>query len=345
MTSTFGITIPHGPRFEPRLAHTFASLAAQPVPVKVALCDASDDRRVHVLADRYAPLIAYRRHGPDAGQSAAINEGWEALDTDVLGWLNADDCLSPNALATVAAAFVAEPQTDVFYGQSLIANDQGHIIGVHPAIKPPSDRLYRDDIISQPSCFVRSGAVRSVGGVGDNLHYVMDWDLWCRLYEAGARFTMTKEVLSLVVWAADTKTANLFGRRFSEIDSVLKARVGPVARATSLASFTKFHLLQYGPRGRKDHQTYKEPWKDVVDGSDVIRLPVFTYKDDVKKIRAVLSEAGPVCLSTQDETVRGDAPFVDATLLLDPASESEVVLTAPNVAARLSSLMLIDATD
>ena len=49
--------------------------------------------------DQFSDLVAYRRAGPDGGQSDAIIEGWDNLSGDILGWLNADDALYPGALA------------------------------------------------------------------------------------------------------------------------------------------------------------------------------------------------------------------------------------------------------
>lgn len=343
VTLSFCLTVPLGPAYEPRLARTLASIAAQDVPVRVALCDASNDPRVHDVADRYASLIAHRRHGPDGGQSAAINEGWDTVDADVYGWLNADDCLAPGALTRAARAFGADPALGVFYGQSLIADEADRIIGLHPAIKPPTDRLYRDDIVSQPSCFVRAAPLREAGGVRDDLHYVMDWDLWCRLYEAGVPFEMTREVLSLVVWMADTKTASFVGPRLREVDGVLKARVGPLRRAKAAASFARFHLRQYGALAREGVTSYADPWRDAASGTDEVRVPLFHYLEaGVVTVAARAGGDAPVTLRVGDDRATG-AGEVAMTLALPAGAAASAVLTGPGLRDRLRTLTISEA--
>ena len=85
------------------LPRALLSLREQNSPLKVAFLDASGDSRVAEAADSCGLEFSYRRHGRDAGQAAAIREGWERIGGDVLFWLNADDQLLPNTLSRVRA--------------------------------------------------------------------------------------------------------------------------------------------------------------------------------------------------------------------------------------------------
>ena len=241
----FAIVIPAGPVFSPTIEKTFQSIAVQNAEVAVALCDVSDSVEIKGFADQYSNLIAYRRYGPDEGQSAAINEGWSKLDAEIYAWLNVDDYLAPNALEIVSEYFRSNPSVDVVYGQSLIAKD-GKIIGQHTAVEPISPLMFRSNIISQPSCFVRRKALFDVGLLNESLHYVMDWDLWIRLYEYGAQFSCIQDQLSCVLWHQDTKTATLAPKRYAEIRSLMKGRASAWHIALSQINFLIEHLADYG---------------------------------------------------------------------------------------------------
>lgn len=241
--TSFSMVVPVG-AWSPRLGATLRSLARQDPRPSVALFDASGDRRVRALADAFDDLLTVRRHGPDGGQADAIARGWAQTPGAYLGWLNADDFLAPGALAAAADAF-SSADADVVYGQSAILDEGDVVLGRHPAVEPPSDRLRRGCIISQPSCFARREAVEAVGGLDRALEYTMDWDLWSRLWEAGMRFEFMDASLSAVTWARGTKTASLGPRRLSEIRRIVARGRRPATTAKTLIGFTLHHLTTY----------------------------------------------------------------------------------------------------
>lgn len=242
---SFGISVPVG-AYHPLLVETLKSLSVQSPRPSVALLDASGDERVAQIADRFDELLTYRRHGPDDGQSSAILEGWHHVRGDILGWLNADDALFPDALSVVDAVYEQHPETDVVYGQSTIIDDSHAVTGYHWAVEPPSDNIFHSDIISQPSCFFRRTAYEKAGGLDKELHYTMDWDLWIRLMKAGARFQFVDTPMSRVLWTRDAKTGGFHANRRREIDTILKAHAGGGRRLKSFIGFALHNLFEYG---------------------------------------------------------------------------------------------------
>lgn len=220
-TGLFSISVPVG-AYHKLLSSCFESLARQTAPAQICLLDASGDARVNELAESYSTLFHYRRHGPDAGQSAAIAEGWANSGGDILGWLNADDLLYPNALRDAAVAFASDPAVDVAYGHSAICDDQLRMTGYHWAVSPPGEELRKGCNISQPSCFFRRRAYDAVGGLDRDLHFTMDWDLWLRLDAAGARFALIEQPLSAVFWGAGTKTRSFEAGRRRELHRLIE---------------------------------------------------------------------------------------------------------------------------
>ena len=212
--------------------------------MEVAVLDASGDARVSRALDESGIDFAYRREGPDAGQAAAIAEGWRATAGEVLFWLNADDRLEPGALELVATAMNAADQPDLVFGGSHFVDAGGRRIGRHDQVERPTDLILRSNTLSQPSCFVRRAAVDEVGGLDEALHYVMDWDLWARLYRAGARFKQVDAMLSSVYMGEGTKTSTFSHRRLREVFSLVRRNAGAWAALKSTVSLG-LHTMRF----------------------------------------------------------------------------------------------------
>ncbi|MBR9806033.1 MAG: glycosyltransferase [Alphaproteobacteria bacterium] len=245
MASRYVFSVPIGPGKQPRLHQTLASLAAQPEPVRIAICHAGPEAEIAETLVPYRHIIAYERHGHDTGQSAAINEGWNALEGDVYGWLNADDALAPGALGAVSELFSQNPEADIVCGQSIILNEHAHFTGLHPAVRAPDQDLFRSNTISQPSCFVKRDALFAEGLVREDLHYVMDWDLWVRLMSSNRKFAYTPQILSSTLWDADTKTAKFNTARIKEIRQVVSRLNSPVTTAKTLIGHSLNKIEEY----------------------------------------------------------------------------------------------------
>lgn len=276
------------------MKYSLESLRVQKPKVKAALCDVSDDPNCHALVKSNANIIAYTRHGPDEGQSDAINEGWCAVDGDIYGWLNVDDYLAPDALNIAEQIFTEHPDIDVVYGQSLILREQS-FIGLHSEVRPMSDELYRSNIISQPSCFVRREALFKTGLLDVDLHYTMDWDLWVRLREMGAKFHYVPLVLSVVAWDEATKTASFNKQRYKELLRLSRRHAGWYASQRTALSFLLEHLSQYGLLQpifkallggvRKKNNVPDLRWRPVKGGGGaapetICEVPLFHYGED-----------------------------------------------------------------
>lgn len=220
------------------LPTALASLAAQKVNLNIAIMDASVDDAAQDILNMYCDLpITYRRHGPDAGQAAAIQEGWSATQSDVLSWLNADDYLVPGGLEIVEDIFKSNPHVDVVYGDAIFVDREGRFNTYFPSISEDISDIRFHNCISQPACFIRRVAVERVHGVNTKLHYIMDWDLWTRLYLSGAIFYYVQRPLAAVRMYAETKTSSGGRDRLVEIFEHLKKHASPVKRVKSMIAF------------------------------------------------------------------------------------------------------------
>jgi glycosyltransferase involved in cell wall biosynthesis len=231
----FAVAIPIG-QWHDFIPAAFESLASQGVPMDIALLDASEDPRVAEAADASGLAFTYRRHGPDGGQSDAIREGWANTGGDVVFWLNGDDRLLPSALEAVTRAFQSKAQPDVVFGGSDFIDGEARTIGQHDQVAEASPLLLRSNVISQPSCFVRRTAMEAVGGVDRDLHFVMDWDLWVKLYKSGYSFLRIEQALSAVFIGEGTKTEQVSARRLGEVFALVHRNAGLWAATKSALS-------------------------------------------------------------------------------------------------------------
>jgi len=210
------------------------SLVAQDAQIQIAVMDATPDESVAAVWSGYQNLpLVYTRHCPDAGQAAAIKEGWEHLQSDILHWLNADDYLLPGALQAVEQAFNRNPDIDVVYGDAVFVSRDDEFTQYFPAISDNISDVLASCCISQPACFVRRSAIENVGGLNTQLQYIMDWDLWTRLYLSGASFFYLKRPLAAVRMYPQTKTASGGMLRFREIRTHLRAHAGLIKSVKS----------------------------------------------------------------------------------------------------------------
>ena len=180
------------------IEETILSVARQGYPnlEHIVIDGGSTDETVSIIR-RHEADLAYWVSEKDQGQSHAINKGMAVATGDILTWLNSDDMLAPGALAAVALAF-AESGADMVAGICEIYRDgvlaARHLTACDDGPLPLDDLLDLDagwnagQFFYQPEVlFTRDIWRRAGGSVGEDLFYSMDYDLWLRFAENGAR--------------------------------------------------------------------------------------------------------------------------------------------------------------
>ena len=120
---------------------------------------------------------------PDSGQAQAVNKGWRLARGEILGWLNADDLLARGAVRRAVSVLQAAPELAGVYGDCAYINEDGQPVGKFPSRPYDYNQLVQfcEDFIPQPGTFLRRAQVEQLGMLDEDLHYVMDYDLWLRL--------------------------------------------------------------------------------------------------------------------------------------------------------------------
>jgi glycosyltransferase involved in cell wall biosynthesis len=188
--------------------------------------NASGDGSAEIAA-RY-PHVLWRSE-PDRGQAHALNKALAVARGEIVCWLNADDQYLPGAFEIVRRAFAA-PEVEVVFGDAREIYFDGRPGGVRRAhFERREDFLFwwekRTDLL-QPAVFFRRSVVARAGPFREDLHLIMDSEMWWRL-SAQHRFHYLAQPLALQQRQPDSKTVKHLERIYEE-----KARVfGPLLAA------------------------------------------------------------------------------------------------------------------
>jgi glycosyltransferase involved in cell wall biosynthesis len=164
----------------------------------------------------------------DDGQSQAVNKGWRMARGEIWGWLNADDLLAPDATRRAVDALDANAALAGVYGDCVYIDEAGAALGKYPAEEFDYAKLVlrAEDFIPQPGVFLRRAWAERVGLLDENLHYVMDYDLWLRLgMRAPLKFLRGEMARARLHRAAKTlASAPRFGDELASVFSRLTAQ-------------------------------------------------------------------------------------------------------------------------
>lgn len=156
----------------------------------------SPDNSVDIIK-KYAGQINWWVSEKDSGQSEAINKGFKRATGDIISWLCSDDLYMPGTLAAVADHFSKLPgDVGLIHGGTVLFNDK-KVIKTDWGYQPPlPERYFAGMAFSQPSAFFKRKHLEQAGGsLREELHYGMDYDLYCRL--AGiCRFMPVENIFS-----------------------------------------------------------------------------------------------------------------------------------------------------
>jgi hypothetical protein len=167
----------------------------------------SRDQSVEIIK-KYEPWLTYWVSEEDRGQSHAINKGFHRSTGGILGWLNSDDVLLPHALATVAVASPRSDEPVLIAGTAEIRDiSLTQTIWIVDRIPQNLSDVFShfDAFFPQPSVFFSRQALKLSGVLREDLHYVMDLDLWLRMAQH-VRIILIEQHLSWMRQHEDAKT-------------------------------------------------------------------------------------------------------------------------------------------
>lgn len=203
------------------------------------------------IIERNAGRLAWWCSERDRGQSDAINKGLAHATGAVMTWVNSDDALLPGALAQVAEAFARDPDLLAFGGRVLHRSAAGDVLFPRLADATDVHRLYCDPVINQPATFLRTSAVRAVGGVDPALRYVMDLELWWQLlFRHGTdHLRFIPEPLAVFRLHEASKTSTAHAGFLAETATILHGMCIATGQPELAQALAQAHPLASGLRG------------------------------------------------------------------------------------------------
>ena len=137
------------------------------------------------IVKRYQDYISYFVSEPDKGISDAFNKGVGQATGEIVGIINSDDFLMPNALQAIAQSY--KPDVDVYSGNVIFWNEKTNDkFSVKPDVS--FEKLKIQFGVAHPGRFIRKDAYEKYGMYDISCRYMMDVELLCRFYKSGARF-------------------------------------------------------------------------------------------------------------------------------------------------------------
>jgi len=193
---------------------------------------------------------------PDRGQIDAINKGLRGTTGDIVGWVNSDDVLLPDALARVAAAFRAHPAVEWVHGRCRIIDERDRTMRrwvsryKHYRCRHHTfDNLLTENYISQMTAFWRRRVHDEIGFLDPALDLAFDYDLFLRLAERGAPIYLDDEIACFRMYdtsksgagfAAQVEQATAIAARYAASGTWTRART----RAKQLAIVNAYRVMR-----------------------------------------------------------------------------------------------------
>lgn len=211
----------------------------------LALDDGSDDdgatwRVMEDFARRDARIVPLRL--PGLGIAGALNRGLELARGDLVARMDADDICLPERLGLQARHLADNPGhvlvscRAAFGGDARSAAGYKRYLDFANALLDHEDMAlnrFRESPLPHPTVMFRRKAVMDLGGYADG-PFPEDYELWLRLFDAGARLAKLPE--TLLIW-------NDPPGRLSRVD----ARYSPEAFARVKARYLARHLARVNP--------------------------------------------------------------------------------------------------
>jgi glycosyltransferase involved in cell wall biosynthesis/2-polyprenyl-3-methyl-5-hydroxy-6-metoxy-1,4-benzoquinol methylase len=205
----------------------------------------STDETVDILRS-YGDRIRWISE-PDSGQSEAINKGLRAVSGEIIGYLNSDDILYPQAIETVVEQFRKNPTAALVYGDAEYIDEDGQVIGTYSTDDYSFTRLVNDCCICQPAAYWRTSAGKTVGPFDESLQYAMDFDFWLRFDRTGLAIQHFPQTIAQSRLHPGAKTLQARRAIYTEIFDVCRRHADYISR--SYVDGYWHHMINERPHG------------------------------------------------------------------------------------------------
>ncbi len=180
---------------EKTLERTIKSISSQKYPnIEYIIVDGNSTDKTKTIIKQYESFISRWISEPDQGLYDAMNKGIKLATGDYLWFINAgDEIASPNTLEKVFNNF---PLADIYYGETMITDEQGKEIGLR-RLRPKDKMTWKDFrkgmLISHQSVIVSSEIVNKYN---QKYRFSADYDWIISVFLKAEKIVNTKLILS-----------------------------------------------------------------------------------------------------------------------------------------------------
>ncbi|KTD72233.1 glycosyltransferase [Legionella tucsonensis] len=160
----------------------------------IVVNDGSTDNTKQLLIQNQEKFTFFSQK--NAGQSAAMNFGWEQSSGSILGYLSADDRLHPEAISQLVTELLAHPEIVMIYPDFCIIDENSNYVRSIKAKDYDLKLVIADfECLPGPGALFRREAWLETGGWNSQLRHIPDMDFYLRLSALGS-FLRVPEVLA-----------------------------------------------------------------------------------------------------------------------------------------------------
>lgn len=166
----------------PFLEETIRSVLLQGYPnLEYIIIDGgSTDGSIDIIK-KYESWLSYWVSEPDAGQTHALNKGFNKTSGQIIAWLNSDDVYLQNAVFSAIQILISNEDVAMVYGDIDVIDEKNNGLYFIPSGPYDLKRLFKENYIPQPACFFKKNVFLNIGGLDESFNYIMDYDLWMRM--------------------------------------------------------------------------------------------------------------------------------------------------------------------
>ena len=158
------------------IEETILSVLSQNYPnLEYIIIDGGSTDNTVSIIKKYEDRITYWVSEPDKGQSHAINKGIEKCTGEIFNWLNSDDFYMPDTLFDVAKLFIEDSSLQ------FVSGFENHI-SIEGAITLCKGTFLLNSLEQTiEMCEVTQPSIQQIKGVPEDMHYIMDGEMWVKL--------------------------------------------------------------------------------------------------------------------------------------------------------------------
>lgn len=245
----------------------------------------STDGSVDIIK-KYEKYLKFWKTGKDAGQYAAINEGFTHTTGEVMTWLNSDDIFYPDSFFTAGSIFSNNPGIDWLTGRASMINHEGKMDLLNFRRWGAKDLLGEDyRYIQQEGTYWRRELWEKSGGKLDtDFTLAADFELW-------SRFFRHAQLQSVVFLSAGFRKHP--GQRSEKYEKEYEAQVKKIVKRERGIISDINKLPEPDPAFITTENTFIKPGNEEFFANEIARLKSAVSLSDTKnaKIHASRSAA------------------------------------------------------